>query len=83
MPNFSGGVLAQLHANEMVLPANISQGLQAALTGGGFSGGGPVMNFTINAMDGQSVHRVLMANAPSIVQAFNRGARNGVFPRVS
>ena len=30
----TGGTLANLHSNEMVLPANISQGLQGAIAGG-------------------------------------------------
>ena len=36
-----GGVLAQLHSNEMVLPANISEGLQSML-GAPADAGGPV-----------------------------------------
>src|SRR6516165_4554228 len=52
------GVLAQLHSNEMVLPANISQGLQnliATPNGANASGGGApvVVNFGVSAMDSQ------------------------------
>jgi hypothetical protein len=80
LPNFSGMTLAGLHGGEMVLPQDISQGLQGMIKSGG---GGGVMNLTITAMDGASVHKVLMANAPSIMAAFNKASRNGSFPRTS
>jgi hypothetical protein len=35
LPNFAGATPAQLHAREMVLPADISQGLQGMIAGGG------------------------------------------------
>jgi hypothetical protein len=38
LPNFAGATPALLHAREMVLPADISQGLQGMIAGGG--GGG-------------------------------------------
>lgn len=78
VPNFSGSVLAQLHANEMVLPANISQGLQAALAGGGFGTGGHTFNMNITAWDARSV----IAAGPQIVAAINKAVRNGSPVRV-
>ena len=40
LPSFAGAVPALLHSREMVLPAPISQGLQAMIAGGGSDGGG-------------------------------------------
>jgi hypothetical protein len=70
-----GGTLAQLHSNEMVLPANISQGLQGAINGGSFGGGGGghTFNMNISAMDGASV----MKHGPAIVNSINSALRNG------
>ena len=71
-----GGVLANLHSNEMVLPANISQGLQGAIAGGGF-GGGHTFNIGISAMDAGGVSRLFMANGSQLVSALNKALRNG------
>lgn len=72
-----GGVLANLHSNEMVLPANISQGLQGAITGGGFGGGGHTFNIGISAMDAGGVSRLFMSNGSQLVSALNKALRNG------
>ncbi len=78
VPAFAnGGILSILHANEMVLPANISRSLQSMIAGGD----GGAMHLHVHAPDGPAAHRFLMNNAPSIVAAFNKGTRNGVFPR--
>ncbi len=71
-----GGVLANLHSNEMVLPANISQGLQGAIGGGGL-GGGHTFNIGISAMDAGSVSRLFMSNGSQLVAALNKALRNG------
>ena len=77
-----GGVLAQLHSNEMVLPANISQGLQAILAGpsvangNGVGGGGSVV-VNISAIDSQDVKRFFHSNGNLLVSALNRATRNG------
>lgn len=71
-----GGVLANLHSNEMVLPANISQGLQGAIAGGGL-GGGHTFNIGISAMDAGGVSRLFMANGSQLVSALNKALRNG------
>lgn len=72
-----GGVLANLHSNEMVLPANISQGLQGAIAGGGLGGGGHTFNIGISAMDAGGVSRLFMANGSQLVSALNKALRNG------
>ncbi len=68
--------LAMLHTNEMVLPANISQGLQSMIAGGGSGGGANVM-FNISAMDSQSVAKFFQSNGNVLVAAINRAMRNG------
>src|SRR6516165_3316933 len=54
-----GGVLAQLHSNEMVLPADLSSGLQEMIRTGG--GGQPVV-INISAIDSQDVRRFFTDN---------------------
>jgi len=82
-----GGVLAQLHSNEMVLPANISQGLQnliAAPTSLSAGGAAPVVvNFGIQAMDSQDVARFFRSNGSVLVAAINNAMRNGSMLRTS
>jgi len=77
-----GGVLARLHSNEMVLPANISQGLQSMLAtpagAGGGSGADPsplVVN--VSAIDSQDVKRFFQSNGSLLVAALNKAMRNG------
>jgi hypothetical protein len=83
-----GGVLAQLHSNEMVLPANISQGLQAILAGpsvansSGAGGGGSVI-VNISAIDSQDVKRFFHSNGALLVDALNRATRNGSLLRTA
>jgi hypothetical protein len=84
----TGGVLAQLHSNEMVLPANISQGLQnliGAPSGANASGGGApvVVNFGVSAMDSQDVTRFFRSNGSALVAAINNAMRNGSMLRTS
>jgi hypothetical protein len=72
----SGSVLAQLHSNEMVLPSNISQGLQGMIAGGG--GGGHTFNVgPISAVDAPSVARLFMSNGSALVTALQKAVRNG------
>ncbi len=86
VPSAAGGwmvpstSLAMLHANEMVLPANISQGLQSMIAGGGAGGGaagGANVMFNVSAMDGQSVAKFFQSNGSVLVAAINRAMRNG------
>jgi hypothetical protein len=73
--------LAMLHANEMVLPANISQGLQSMIAGGGTgagsSGAGANVMFNVSAIDSQSVAKFFQSNGNVLVAAINRAMRNG------
>lgn len=83
-----GGALAQLHSNEMVLPANISEGLQnliAAPNGANASGGGApvVVNFGVSAMDSQDVARFFRSNGSALVAAINNATRNGSMLRTN
>ena len=76
----AGGVLAQLHSNEMVLPANISQGLQAMLTvppGANGNGGGGSVIVNVSAIDSQDVKRFFHSNGSLLVAALNKAVRNG------
>ena len=87
VPSAAGGwmvpstSLAMLHANEMVLPANISQGLQSMIagggSGGGAAGGGANVMFNVSAMDSQSVAKFFQSNGSVLVAAINRAMRNG------
>jgi hypothetical protein len=76
------GVLAQLHSNEMVLPAKLSQGLQAMLAspsganGSGGGGGGSVI-VNVSAIDSQDVKRFFHNNGSVLVSALNKAMRNG------
>ena len=83
-----GGVLAQLHSNEMVLPADISEGLQnliASPNGANASGGDApiVVNFGVSAMDSQDVARFFRSNGSALVAAINNAMRNGSMLRTS
>ena len=72
--------LAMLHANEMVLPANISQGLQAMIASGGNSGtaaSAANVAFNVSAIDSQSVAKFFQTNGNLLVAAINRAMRNG------
>jgi hypothetical protein len=77
-----GGVLAQLHSNEMVLPANISQGLQSMLAtpadagGTGGTASSPVI-VNVSAIDSQDVKRFFQSNGSLLVAALNKAMRNG------
>jgi hypothetical protein len=77
VPQLSGGsTLAQLHSNEMVLPENISQGLQGMIANGG---GSPAVNanFSVSAMDSQSVSKFFQQNGSLLVASINKAMRNG------
>ncbi len=89
VPNLGpGGVLAQLHSNEMVLPANISQGLQSMLAapiganGGGGTGASSVV-VNVSAIDSQDVKRFFQSNGDLLVAALNKAMRNGAALRTA
>ena len=74
--------LAFIHKNEMVLPAQISQGLKGLISGGG-GGGGVTQHFAgsnVYALDGDSVRKLLSTpqNRGNIAMALaGRYARGG------
>ena len=68
--------LAMLHTNEMVLPANISQGMQSMIANGGGSVA-PNVTFAVSAMDSQSVTAFFKNNGATLVSAINNAMRNG------
>jgi hypothetical protein len=82
-----GGVLAQLHSNEMVLPTSISQGLQNLIAApASLNSGGAVpvvVNFGVQALDSQDVARFFRANGSALVAAINNATRNGSMLRTS
>lgn len=70
--------LAMVHQNEMILPANISQGLQGiiAANGGASAGTNPVV-INVSAIDSQDVKRFFQSNGSLLVAALNKAVRNG------
>jgi hypothetical protein len=76
-----GGVLAQLHSNEMVLPAGLSNFVQNAAAQAG--GGGNNFSIGINAVDSSSVAKLFLSNGSSLVAALNAALRNGAMLRTS
>ncbi|MGD9613840.1 MAG: D-alanyl-D-alanine carboxypeptidase family protein [Alphaproteobacteria bacterium] len=81
LPSFPGIQPALLHAEEMVLPAPISKGIQNAISGGGFGSG---MTFNLNAVaaDGPAIERLFRNNGRLITDAVRAGLRsNALTPR--
>lgn len=82
IPSAAGGMvvgsdgLIMAHAEEMVLPAHLSSGIQTMIEGGaadgGSSGGGAALspNFNISAVDAKSV--VALFNNPNVMRQFAR-----------
>ncbi len=70
--------LAMVHQNEMILPANISQGLKGMISanGGAGAGAGPVV-INVSAIDSQDVKRFFQSNGSLLVSAVNKAMRNG------
>lgn len=70
--------LAMLHADEMVLPADISRGLQTMIAGGGSAPAAFAhVMFNVSAIDSQSVAKFFRSNGSLLVAAINRAMRNG------
>jgi hypothetical protein len=69
--------LAMVHQNEMILPANISQGLQGMIAAnGGATGTNPIV-VNVSAIDSQDVKRFFQSNGSLLVAALNKAMRNG------
>ena len=69
------GAMAQLHKGEMVLPAQLAEGVRNMVDGG--QSGGGVNNYYIQAMDASSFDTYVKANAGSIFAANKLALRNG------
>ncbi len=65
--------LTMLHPREMVLPADIAEGLRSMIVGG--QGGG--VHLSISAIDGESVERVFTKNQGALLRALERATRDG------
>ncbi|MBV9858759.1 MAG: hypothetical protein JO038_01435 [Alphaproteobacteria bacterium] len=74
LPSFAGAVPALLHEREMVLPADISQGLQNMIGSGGGSGAGDT-HLHIHAIDSRSGAQFVMSQAHTIARALQRAQR--------
>jgi hypothetical protein len=77
--------LAQIHKNEMVLPAAHSQRLRSMIEGGeglqgeGEGGGGSTINVNINAADAKSVERLFRNNGRAMVRTLKNQMRDFAF----
>ena len=72
LPSFAGAVPALLHQREMVLPADISEGLQNMISGGDRSGD---THLHIHAIDSRSGAQFVMSQAHNIARALQRAQR--------
>ncbi|HET6330033.1 MAG TPA: hypothetical protein VFF76_04520 [Holophagaceae bacterium] len=68
--------LVQTHAEEMILPAGISNMFRGMAKSGGTPGGGHTIN-NIYALDGMSVERVLRNNPEGLGRGIRGAVRNG------
>jgi hypothetical protein len=66
-----------IHKNEMVLPADLAGNIRAMASGGDHESERRNVSITIQAMDGQDVHRVLTKHQDSLFRIFREGGRNG------
>lgn len=69
-----GDQIAQVHKNEMVLPAPEAQGIRDIVSGGKRVGGGDTYN--INAVDAPSVKRLFMENSGALVDVLKSAKRD-------
>jgi hypothetical protein len=72
LPAFAGATPAMLHSQEMVLPADLSQGMQNMIRGGGMAQAA-VHNHFYGPSDGASIGRWFSQNRGDLVKAI-RGA---------
>ncbi|HJU15712.1 MAG TPA: hypothetical protein VJ770_04515 [Stellaceae bacterium] len=83
LPDFAGGMPALLHSREMVLPADISQGLQNMIRGGGPNGAGGDVHVHLGfygPSDGASVARWFGQNRADIAAAVRSAWDAGALP---
>jgi hypothetical protein len=69
--------LAMVHQNEMILPANISQGLRSMISTNGGGGAGSPVVINVSAIDSHDVKRFFHSNGSLLVAALNKAMRNG------
>lgn len=72
--------MVQAHAQEMILPANLSQGFRRIIadqSGGGGSQGSGDVHVHISAVDAKGVERLFMDNQGPLAKALKTMARNG------
>src|SRR5215472_10486899 len=69
--------LAMVHQNEVILPANISQGLRNMISAGGAGTGASPVVINVSAIDSQDVKRFFHSNGSLLVNALNKAMRNG------
>jgi hypothetical protein len=78
LPNFAGAMPALLHAREMVLPAEISEGLQGMIGGGGGAGGAHFHAHFHGPADAPAISRWfrenLRSNAGAVRDLFRQNA---------
>lgn len=76
--------LTQLHQEEMVLPSRYANVIRGMADGEGsasaVAAAAPVVHFNVQALDGASVKRVLMANQGALVESIAKAYRNGHRP---
>jgi hypothetical protein len=76
------GVLTMVHANETILPASISTGMQSAINRGGFGGGSSAdagthlhYSVTVNAIDARGMKEALAGHGDTIAALLQQRAR--------
>lgn len=69
--------LAAIHKDEMVMSAPLAQGLRELIAGGGARASQPVNHYTIHAMDGADVERVLMRHRGALAKVNKTLIRDG------
>jgi hypothetical protein len=65
--------VAQIHKNEMILPAHIAEPVRQMAERGGAS---QPIQINISALDGQDVHRVLSKHQDSLFRVIREGGKN-------
>jgi hypothetical protein len=68
--------VAQIHKNEMILPAPLAEGIRQNLGDGSRSGGGSVVHHHWNVLDGQDVKRVLTRHQDALFGVIREGGKN-------
>lgn len=73
-------MIAQVHQGEMIIPAGPARAFRSMVESGSSTGGVHVhhsTNFSVNAMDSQSVRQFFKTHSKTIMRAINEGVRTG------